>query len=159
MKVKADRDESSPYAAMLAAQDVAARCKEVGITALRKLSVHFPLDAVADQGLHRCQNPSYWWKRYQDAWPRSSVCSSCLGPFRHEDWPYRGRHPNPVRFDSSQGWSSWSSSVSHHAMGSSDIISRDVVRTGGNGRTLRQRRGERLSFWPGLPFYMLMDLV
>lgn len=27
MKVKADRDESSPYAAMLAAQDVAARCK------------------------------------------------------------------------------------------------------------------------------------
>lgn len=43
MKVKADRDESSPYAAMLAAQDVAARCKvflllyliqECGITAL-----------------------------------------------------------------------------------------------------------------------------
>lgn len=34
MKVKADRDESSPYAAMLAAQDVATRCKEVGITAL-----------------------------------------------------------------------------------------------------------------------------
>ena len=34
MKVKADRDESSPYAAMLAAQDVAARCKEVNINAL-----------------------------------------------------------------------------------------------------------------------------
>ncbi|KAF8765532.1 hypothetical protein HU200_008464 [Digitaria exilis] len=32
--VKADRDESSPYAAMLAAQDVAQRCKELGITAL-----------------------------------------------------------------------------------------------------------------------------
>ena len=30
MKVKADRDESSPYAAMLAAQDVAQRCK-VGV--------------------------------------------------------------------------------------------------------------------------------
>jgi small subunit ribosomal protein S14e len=30
MKVKADRDESSPYAAMLAAQDVAARCKVGG---------------------------------------------------------------------------------------------------------------------------------
>lgn len=27
MKVKADRDESSPYAAMMAAQDVAARCQ------------------------------------------------------------------------------------------------------------------------------------
>jgi len=34
MKVKADRDEASPYAAMLAAQDVAAKCKDVGITAL-----------------------------------------------------------------------------------------------------------------------------
>merc|ERR1712072_105999 len=34
MKVKADRDEASPYAAMLAAQDVAARCKELGIEAL-----------------------------------------------------------------------------------------------------------------------------
>mmetsp|Transcript_72937 Transcript_72937/g.84620 ORF Transcript_72937/g.84620 Transcript_72937/m.84620 type:complete len:146 (+) Transcript_72937:31-468(+) len=34
MKVKADRDESSPYAAMLAAQDVVARCKECGINAL-----------------------------------------------------------------------------------------------------------------------------
>ncbi|TQS33833.1 hypothetical protein Golomagni_05811 [Golovinomyces magnicellulatus] len=34
MKVKADRDESSPYAAMLAAQDVASRCKELGINAL-----------------------------------------------------------------------------------------------------------------------------
>ena len=34
MKVKADRDEASPYAAMLAAQDVAVKCKEVGVTAL-----------------------------------------------------------------------------------------------------------------------------
>ena len=41
MKVKADRDESSPYAAMLAAQDVAARLKELGITAL-----HIKLRAV-----------------------------------------------------------------------------------------------------------------
>jgi len=34
MRVKADRDEASPYAAMLAAQDVAERCKQVGINAL-----------------------------------------------------------------------------------------------------------------------------
>ncbi|GJX93092.1 40S ribosomal protein S14-2 [Tanacetum coccineum] len=34
MKVKADIDESSPYAAMLAAQDVSTRCKELGVTAL-----------------------------------------------------------------------------------------------------------------------------
>merc|ERR1712013_492765 len=34
MKVKADRDESSPYAAMLAAQDVAERCRALGVTAV-----------------------------------------------------------------------------------------------------------------------------
>merc|ERR1712080_153722 len=34
MKVKADRDESSPYAAMLAAQDVSEKVKSLGITAL-----------------------------------------------------------------------------------------------------------------------------
>ena len=32
MRVKADRDESSPYAAMIAAQDVAKRCKDLGVT-------------------------------------------------------------------------------------------------------------------------------
>ncbi|KDN46307.1 hypothetical protein K437DRAFT_268179 [Tilletiaria anomala UBC 951] len=45
MKVKADRDESSPYAAMLAAQDCAARCKEIGITAL-----HVKLRATGGTG-------------------------------------------------------------------------------------------------------------
>jgi small subunit ribosomal protein S14e len=34
MKVKADRDESSPYAAMLAAQDVATRCKVIRVICL-----------------------------------------------------------------------------------------------------------------------------
>jgi len=41
MKVKADRDESSPYAAMMAAQDIAVRCKELGISA-----VHIKLRAT-----------------------------------------------------------------------------------------------------------------
>lgn len=45
MKVKADRDESSPYAAMLAAQDVAQRCKELGITAL-----HIKIRATGGNG-------------------------------------------------------------------------------------------------------------
>lgn len=43
--MKADRDESSPYAAMLAAQDVAAKCKELGITAL-----HIKLRATGGTG-------------------------------------------------------------------------------------------------------------
>ena len=34
MKVKADRDEASPYAAMLAAQDVAEKLKTLGITGM-----------------------------------------------------------------------------------------------------------------------------
>merc|ERR1712161_98156 len=41
MKVKADRDESSPYAAMQAAQDVCERVKDKGITAL-----HIKLRAI-----------------------------------------------------------------------------------------------------------------
>jgi small subunit ribosomal protein S14e len=41
MKVKADRDESSPYAAMLATQDVAEKIKARGITA-----VHIKLRAT-----------------------------------------------------------------------------------------------------------------
>merc|ERR1719265_2768643 len=41
MKVNADRDDSSPYAAMLAAQDVAARLKELNVG-----SVHIKLRAV-----------------------------------------------------------------------------------------------------------------
>merc|ERR1711982_83014 len=49
MKVKADRDESSPYAAMQAAQDVAERCKDKGITAL-----HIKLRAI---GGNRTKTP------------------------------------------------------------------------------------------------------
>ncbi|KAI4965700.1 hypothetical protein ZWY2020_051092 [Hordeum vulgare] len=40
MKVKADRDESSPYAAMLASQDVATRCK---VSILKFLGITYNL--------------------------------------------------------------------------------------------------------------------
>eukprot|EP00013_Stygamoeba_regulata_P020778 CAMPEP_0177645938 /NCGR_PEP_ID=MMETSP0447-20121125/9513_1 /TAXON_ID=0 /ORGANISM="Stygamoeba regulata, Strain BSH-02190019" /LENGTH=150 /DNA_ID=CAMNT_0019148449 /DNA_START=52 /DNA_END=504 /DNA_ORIENTATION=+ len=45
MKVKADRDESSPYAAMLAAQDVVERLKRIHVTA-----VHIKLRAKGGNG-------------------------------------------------------------------------------------------------------------
>lgn len=45
MKVKADRDESSPYAAMLAAQDVVERLKKLNVTA-----VHIKLRAKGGNG-------------------------------------------------------------------------------------------------------------
>lgn len=51
MKVKADRDESSPYAAMLAAQDVAIRCKELGITAL-----HIKIRATGGTFMYKLPN-------------------------------------------------------------------------------------------------------
>ncbi|XP_049470400.1 40S ribosomal protein S14-like [Panthera uncia] len=49
MKVKADRDESSPFAAMLAAQDVAQRYKELGTA-----SLHIQLQAT---GANRTKIP------------------------------------------------------------------------------------------------------
>ncbi|KAJ0715227.1 putative ribosomal protein S11 [Helianthus annuus] len=45
MKVKTDRDESSPYAAMLAAQDVSIRCKTPGPGA------QYALRALARSGM------------------------------------------------------------------------------------------------------------
>ena len=42
MKVKADRDESSPYAAMLAAQDVAQKCKVRNAPGVRNVILLLP---------------------------------------------------------------------------------------------------------------------
>jgi small subunit ribosomal protein S14e len=51
MKVKADRDESSPYAAMLAAQDVATRCKVRAHAGWRGIQVgYFPFAVVLATG-------------------------------------------------------------------------------------------------------------
>lgn len=68
MKVKADRDESSPYAAMLAAQDVAARCKELGINAL-----HIKIRATGGMfrsSLYDCRMSSSHVFVYQEMAPR-----------------------------------------------------------------------------------------
>lgn len=48
MKVKADRDESSPYAAMLAAQDVSQRCKVCMFSVYWFSVVYFELYALVD---------------------------------------------------------------------------------------------------------------
>ncbi len=62
MKVKADRDESSPYAAMLAAQDVAARCKELGIN-----SLHIKIRATVNISLPPkrsvLKQKTLWWQK------------------------------------------------------------------------------------------------
>jgi ribosomal protein S11 len=112
MKVKADRDESSPYAAMLAAQDVAARCKELGINAL-----HIKIRATG--GEEKIASPLQNLtltisnrQRHENSRPWRSIRTPRSRPFWHEDWKNRGRHPNTIRFNKTQGRSSWSPPVS-----------------------------------------------
>ncbi|CAJ06879.1 40S ribosomal protein S14 [Leishmania major strain Friedlin] len=93
MKVKADRDESSPYAAMMAAQDVVARCKECGINAL-----HVKMRAV---GGVRTKSPG----------PGRPGRPPRARPRRDEDWPHRGCHPDPDRLHPPQGFPPWSPPV------------------------------------------------
>ena len=57
MKVKADRDEASPYAAMLAAQDVAEKIKTLGITAL-----HIKMRATGEFKFGAIFS-AVWWKQ------------------------------------------------------------------------------------------------
>lgn len=73
MKVKADRDESSPYAAMLAAQDVAKRCKELGITAL-----HIKLRAT---GGNRTKTPGPGAQSALRALARAGIAIGRIGKF------------------------------------------------------------------------------
>ena len=56
MKVKADRDEASPYAAMLAAQDVAARCKVRSRSSSHVITTYcvYRCDSLAKQSKQQC---------------------------------------------------------------------------------------------------------
>lgn len=106
MKVKADRDESSPYAAMLAAQDVAARCKELGITAL-----HIKIRATGGTFL-QCvlsrSNLTRYRQRHQDPRPWRPVRPPRPRPLRHENRPHRGCYSHSLRLHPSEGRSPWS---------------------------------------------------
>ncbi|KAL8762615.1 MAG: hypothetical protein Q9184_001416 [Pyrenodesmia sp. 2 TL-2023] len=90
MKVKADRDESSPYAAMLAAQDVAARCKELGINAL-----HIRIRATGGNGtktpgpgaqsaLRALARSGMKIGRIEDVTPTPSDSTRRKDPFQHD---------------------------------------------------------------------------
>lgn len=92
MKVKADRDESSPYAAMLAAQDVAVRCKELGITAL-----HVKLRAT---GGNKTKTPGPGAQSALRALARSGIKIGRIGTFsaEHNTTTHKNRivgGPNP----------------------------------------------------------------
>ena len=87
MKVKADRDESSPYAAMLAAQDVATRCKELGITAL-----HVKIRATG--GMYSQMFGLIYLilmllrQRHEDTRSRRTVSTPRPCSLWHEDWSH-----------------------------------------------------------------------
>ena len=74
MKVKADRDEASPYAAMLAAQDVSERCRALGITAL-----HVRLRAT---GGNKTKTPGPGAQSALRALARSGIKIGRIGSFR-----------------------------------------------------------------------------
>lgn len=125
MKVKADRDESSPYAAMLAAQDVATRCREVGITAL-----HIKLRATGGTGtktpgpgaqsaLRALARSGMRIGRIEDVTPIPT--DSTRRKVRTFDlFVYCRVLDKPVPI----GWSSWSSSVIAASHCTQNIISR-----------------------------------
>src|SRR5882757_9494659 len=114
MKVKADRDESSPYAAMLAAQDVAVRCKEVGITAL-----HIKMRATGGTGtktpgpggqsaLRALARAGMKIGRIEDVTPVPT--DSTRRKVWFSLWPLSSRLANMLLL----GWSPWSPFVNTH---------------------------------------------
>jgi len=90
MKVKADRDESSPYAAMLATQDAAEKAKSRGITA-----VHIKLRAM---GGTRTKTPGPGAQAAIRAFARSGLKLGRLGTFLHAlpSFPHVRRSPHWV---------------------------------------------------------------
>jgi small subunit ribosomal protein S14e len=106
MKVKADRDESSPYAAMLAAADVAERCQKLGITAL-----HVKIRAT---GGTRTKTPGPGAQSALRALARSGLKIGRIGnycSFHSLLTPLRGHNPYPYRQHQKEGWSPWTQIV------------------------------------------------
>lgn len=97
MKVKADRDESSPYAAMLAAQDVSERCKQLGINAL-----HVKLRATGRRlNFFSFKFCILRWNENENTWTGCSISSPRFGSFRNENWSNRRCYSNSIGFHSS----------------------------------------------------------
>ena len=125
MKVKADRDEASPYAAMLAAQDVAVRCKvrtmssdkaaHLNVCAfcsdpvrvvLGPDSPSFFLAAGTWTHCPAYQDARDWWQQDKKSWTRRTICSACTFPFWLEDWSHWGCHSCAHRQHPQKGWAS-----------------------------------------------------
>ena len=135
MKVKADRDESSPYAAMLAAQDVAVRLKELGASPTKLRGASTKVSSVGSVACessqwygaryHRRarQDQGHWRRQDQDPRPGRAGCASCPGPFWPQDWSYRGRHSGSDRLHPQEGWSSWSPTLGARALGAGHVFS------------------------------------
>ena len=125
MKVKADRDEASPYAAMLAAQDVAVRCKVRTMSSDK--AAHLNVCAFCSDPVRVVlgpESPSFflaagtwthcpayqdardWWQQDKKSWTRRTICSACTFPFWLEDWSHWGCHSCAHRQHPQKGWAS-----------------------------------------------------
>ncbi|KAK1175016.1 hypothetical protein AOXY_G2643, partial [Acipenser oxyrinchus oxyrinchus] len=87
MKVKADRDESCPYAAMLAAQDV---------SEVQGAGHQCPAHETAQNTELEATEPRTW----------CTVCTQSPGLFWYEDRTYRRCHLDPIRQHPQKGWMS-----------------------------------------------------
>ena len=141
MKVKADRDEASPYAAMLAAQvghwtscflwlpflDTDPLTKvywylilNVGCCWEDQDSWHHssPHQAQSHRLLSIMLRPEFFlqlsilrWKPHQDPWPWCPVCFESSCPCWHEDWPHWGLHSHSQRCYQEEGRKAWTQAV------------------------------------------------
>lgn len=94
---------------MLAAQDAAARCKELGITAL-----HVRIRATGGMLISlivQLHGLMLLRQRYQDSWTRCAVCSPCPCTSRYAHWANRGCHTHSFRLDQTERRSPWSPAV------------------------------------------------
>ncbi|KAK8076711.1 40S ribosomal protein S14 [Apiospora phragmitis] len=93
MKVKADRDESSPTPPCWPPRTSPSAARSWASTPCTSRSAPPVVTAPRPQ-------------------PRCPVRPARPGPFRHAHRPHRGRHPHPLRQHPQKGWSPWSSSLS-----------------------------------------------
>ena len=122
MKVKADRDESSPYAAMLAAQDVAARIKVCWTASLSAKTTSAaaqpaylaPAGAWHWGGAHQAQGSR--GQQNEDPRPRRAVSSSRLGARRHQDRQDRCAAAQPEQVMRMHPWASCSQCSAQHQL-------------------------------------------
>lgn len=118
MKVKADRDEASPYAAMLAAQVMNDFHATMNL-GFSSSAILISILLVGCRGKmqnagHHCfthQVTRHWRKQDKNPRTRSSICVESVSSVRHADWSHRRCNTNSFGRHPKKRWSTWTSVV------------------------------------------------